>query len=364
MRVAITYNINHEVVETSLISSNIHHVDKLGRIGTQVLFKPRHQEFDDEYAEWDSMETIEAMKAGLSLNHEVILIEADKDVTENLKLAKPDIVFNVAEGKNGVSRESQVPAICEMLNIPYTGSDPVTLGICLDKSRAKEILSYYKIPTANFRVINNFDDINLSPIILPSIIKPLHEGSSKGIYDSSLVQNEQQYRTESERILTLYHQPVLVEEFLSGREFTVSLCGNDDTVEIFPIVEINFDSLPKGVNPIYSYEAKWIWDQLENPLDIFRCPTKLSTRLQKQIETICLDTFAILKLKDWARIDVRCDGKNRPHIIEINPIPGILPNPDDHSCFPKAARAAGIGYDELLNKILNTALQRYSKLNA
>ncbi len=364
MRVALVYNINHEVAEEKKNSSPFNSSKNYTPNHTSALYKQRHQEVNDEFAEWDTIETVHAMQKAIALKHEVILIEADENVAESLKKAKPQMVFNVAEGRYGPSREAQVPAICEMLQIPYTGSDPITLGICLEKSRAKEILSYYKIPTPNFRVIENLNGLKFTPQILPAIIKPLSEGSSKGIFDSSLVSNETQLRSEVERILTLYHQPAIAEEYLPGREFTVSLLGNGDKVEVLPIVELNFESLPDGVNPIYSYEAKWVWDQLDDPLDIFKCPATLSTRLQKQIETICLDAFEVLKIKDWARIDVRCDGKNRPHIIEINPIPGILPNPDDHSCFPKAARAAGIGYDEMINKILDSAIERYAKLNA
>lgn len=364
MRVALVFNINHESNEKTVIPSPINFTQHFLELKSSAKYQPRHQEFNDEFAEWDTMETINAMKSALENYHDVLLVEADENVVENLKIVRPDIVFNVAEGKYGSSREAQIPAICEMLQIPYTGSDSITMGVCLDKSRAKEILSYYKIPTPGFRVIESLDELNLAVPILPAIVKPLFEGSSKGIFDSSLVKDELQYRTEVERVLTLYHQPAIVEEFLPGREFTISLIGNGDKVEVLPIVEINLESLPEGANPIYSYEAKWIWDQLSDPLDIFKCPAKLSTRLQKQIETLCLDSFETLKLKDWARMDVRCDGKNKPHIIEINPIPGILPNPDDHSCFPKAARAAGFSYEEIINRVLNNALERYGKLNA
>jgi len=130
-------------------------------------------------------------------------------------------------------------------------------------------------------------------------------------------------------------------------------------VKVLPVVEIKFDSLPKGVNPIYSYEAKWIWDQSSNPLDIFECPAKIDEKLQNEIAEICRKTYRILRCKDWSRIDVRLDKNGRANIIEINPLPGILPNPEDNSCFPKAARMAGMNYQQMLNAVLDAAIVRY-----
>jgi D-alanine-D-alanine ligase len=123
-------------------------------------------------------------------------------------------------------------------------------------------------------------------------------------------------------------------------------------------VEIGFDSLPPGVNPIYSYEAKWIWDQSSNPLQIFECPAVLTAELQFEIESACLRAYNILRCRDWCRIDVRLDAGGRPHILELNPLPGILPRSEDNSCFPKAARAAGMPYNRLINTVLDIACKR------
>jgi len=147
----------------------------------------------------------------------------------------PDIVFNIAEGWNGVSREAQIPAMLEMLGIPYTGSDALTLAICLDKSRTKEILSFHNIPTPKFSVIESLS--NLLPLRpdFPCIVKPLNEGSSKGIFNASLVQNERKLREQVENILRTYQEPVIVEEFLPGREFTVAMLGNGTGVQVLPV---------------------------------------------------------------------------------------------------------------------------------
>ncbi len=142
-----------------------------------------------------------------------------------------------------------------------------------------------------------------------------------------------------EWVLNTYHQPALVEEFLPGREFTVAMIGNGSDLTVLPIVEINFDTLPTGVQPIYSYEAKWLWDQEEDPLQIFTCPATLEPLLRLQIEELCKSAFQALDCRDWCRIDVRLDAQGRPQVIELNPLPGILPRPEQNSCFPKGGQS-------------------------
>ena len=287
------------------------------------------------------------------------LIEADEYAFERLRDGRPDIVFNMSEGMHGVSREAQIPAMLDFLQIPYTGSDPLTLAICLDKARTKEILAQNQIPTPRFTTIENIQQLSNIHLTFPCIVKPLHEGSSKGIFNASVVRDRKELERQVEVVLTQYHQPALVEEFLDGREFTVAMLGNGNTTTVLPIVEIKFDSLPKNANRIYSYEAKWIWDTSDLPLDIFECPANISASLRQQIETICAQTFNVLRCRDWCRIDVRLDVKGQPHILELNPLPGILPKPEDNSCFPKAARAAGINYQRLIQSVIAIAAKRY-----
>jgi D-alanine-D-alanine ligase len=317
---------------------------------------------DDMYAEWDEIETIKAIHSALSEIHQVTLIEADRQVFQKLLTSKPDIVFNVAEGLYGVSREAQIPSLLEMLNIPYTGSDPLTLATCLDKARTKEILTYHGVKNPHFNVISCISGFAGAGVEFPSIVKPLHEGSSKGIYNSSVVHNWDELFREVKSVIEKYRQPALVEKYLPGREFTVALLGNGDDVRMLPIVEIKFDSLPDGVNPIYSYEAKWIWDRAEAPLNMFECPAKIPLSLQEEIESMCVKVFQILRCRDWCRIDIRLDDAGVPHVLEVNPLPGILPQPEQNSCFPKAARAAGISYNRLIQTVLHLAAQRYGLL--
>lgn len=312
----------------------------------------------DAQAEWDAPETIAAVKAALEERHEVISIDAAEDAYGVLRKTRPDIVFNIAEGATGSSREGFIPSILEYLQIPYTASDPLTLNTCLDKSRTKEILAYNGLPTSRFRVVSDHN-FSFNSLHYPLMVKPLYEGSSIGIRNDSLVRSRKEMLERVTWLLDTYKEPALVEEFLPGREFTAAILGNGKEARVLPIVEILFDSLPPGVNPIYSYEAKWIWDQSSNPLKIFECPANLTSELQADIESACLQAYSIMRCRDWCRVDVRLDASGRPQILELNPLPGILPNPEDNSCFPKAARAAGINYNQLINSVLDIACKRY-----
>jgi D-alanine-D-alanine ligase len=313
----------------------------------------------DEQAEWDEPETVQFIIDTLAKYHDVVPIEANDDAFEKLRHSRPELVFNIAEGRFGASRESQIPAILEMLGIPYTGSDPLTLGICLDKSRAKEILAYRRIPTAKFSVLHQWPlNGQLRHVDYPMFVKPLFEGSSKGIWNDALVNNFPELKATVEKVWKTYSQPALVEEYLPGREFTVALLGNGDGLRALPIVEISFDVLPESANKFYSYEAKWLWDLPDNPLEIYHCPAALDDDLRLKIESACKRAFTVLGCRDWCRIDVRLDADGEPNILELNPLPGIIPDPKINSCFPKAARAAGMTYDELLLSVINAASER------
>jgi D-alanine-D-alanine ligase len=330
---------------------------------------------DDEYAEWDSAETIAAVEQALSACGEVIRLEANEDFPERLRRERPDIVFNIAEGLRGVNREAHVPAICEFFGIPYSGSDPFTLSLALDKARTKEWLSYHGVRTAPFVLIRDVTDLEsflggrgqarngrdpssfLSPRS-PVFVKPVHEGSSKGITERNFCRTPKELRSQVLFLLERYEQPVLVETFLPGAEFTCAILGNGEGARVLPIVGINFDVLPDGAVPVYGFEAKWVWDRPENPLDMFECPARIDKALASEIERVALGAYHVLGCRDWSRIDVRLDAAGQPNVVEVNPLPGILPNPEDNSCFPKAARVAGLSYDELIQACLKAAAER------
>ena len=334
---------------------------------------------DDEFAEWDSVATIDAVADALGALGDVVRLEATPDFPERLRAERPDIVFNIAEGLHGPNRESHVPAICEFFGVPYSGSDPFTLSLCLDKARTKEVLAFHGIPTAAFALVRDARDLDrlaarlrgrgaggsaspahdaLATAGFPLFAKPVHEGSSKGITERNVVHDPEELLAQGTFLLERYAQPVLVESFLPGAEFTCAVLGNGDEAVVLPIVAINFGSLPEGAVPIYGFEAKWIWDRPERPLEIFECPARIGDALRLEIERVTLDAYRVLGCRDWSRLDVRLDAAGRPNVVEVNPLPGILPDPADNSCLPKAARAAGLAYDALIQRCLVHAAER------
>ncbi len=330
--------------------------------GEPTLTEEEPPAIGDEFAEWDSRETIDAVASALSAVGEVIRLEATEDFPERLREARPDIVFNIAEGSNGVNRESHVPAICEFYGIPYSGSDPLTLSICLDKARTKELLAFHGVATTPFAVVRQMSDLDRATDSLsaPFFVKPIHEGSSKGITDRNFCRTHDEVSVQTAFLLESYGQPVIIEEYLSGAEFTCAVLGNGRDAKVLPIVGIDFACLPAGALPIYGYEAKWIWDRPERPLKMFDCPAPVDDDLADAIVNVTLDAYRVLGCRDWSRIDVRLDAGGEPNIVEVNPLPGILPDPADNSCFPKAARAAGMSYDELIQSCLRFAAARQS----
>lgn len=317
----------------------------------------RRSSSDDEFAEWDSNETISAVEHALSSLGEVIRLEASANFPERLRAERPDIVFNMAEGLRGVNRESHVPAMCEFFGIPYSGSDPFTLSLCLDKARAKECLAYHGIPTAPFQLVHDASS-HSGALRFPVFVKPVHEGSSKGITERNYCRTPSEMREQVAFLLDRYRQPVLIEEFLTGAEFTCAVLGNGGDAHVLPIVGMNFDVLPSGSLPVYGFEAKWLWDRPEQPLEIFECPARIDEALRCTIERVVLAAYHVLGCRDWSRIDVRLDAAGVPNVVEVNPLPGILPDPADNSCFPKAARAAGMSYDELIQTCVRHAADR------
>jgi D-alanine-D-alanine ligase len=314
----------------------------------------------DLYAEWDEPETVDAVEKALSALGKVIRLEADAEFPRKVMAARPDFVFNIAEGLYGVNREAHVPAICEFLGIPCHASDPLTLSLALHKGRTKEILAYHGVSTAPFIVANSRADARNVNLPFPLFAKPALEGSSKGITARSLCANRAKLVSVVGELLDVYEEPVLIETYLPGQEFTVAILGNGRETRCLPLVAMRFDDLPLGAPPIYGYEAKWVWDTPDRPLEMFDCPARIEKELAREIRAVALAAYRVLGCRDWARVDVRCDAAGRPMVVEVNPLPGILPNPKDNSCFPKAARAAGMSYDTLIQTVADIAWRRIS----
>jgi D-alanine-D-alanine ligase len=217
------------------------------------------------------------------------------------------------------------------------------------------------VPTAPFRVIERVADLERLPLPFPLFVKPVAEGSGKGIFVNNLCESAAQLAERVPFLLERYDQPVLVETYLPGPEFTVAILGNNGDVRCLPVVGFDFATLPAGVPPVYGYEAKWIWDTREHPLDIFQCPPAgVTTSLCRETERVALDAYRALGCRDWCRVDVRVDRFGVPNVVELNPLPGIIPDPAMNSCFPKAARVAGYSYDELIQEVLRIAWRRFT----
>jgi D-alanine-D-alanine ligase len=314
---------------------------------------------DDAFVEWDEPATIDAVARALAVFGEVVRLEAIGDFPQRLARARVDLLFNMAEGATGPSREAHVPAIAEFLGVPYTASDPLTLTLALHKGRTKEIFAARGIPTAPYVLVETGDDLpKLDRLTYPVFLKPTWEGSSKGIAEANYVADPAAARRRAREILETYRQPVLAEEYLPGDEFTVAVLGNGAEARALPIIRYLFETLPEGALPIMGYEAKWVWDAPGQQFDVLECPARVPTAVALEIADTALAATRALGCRDWARVDIRLDRNGVPNVVEVNPLPGIIPNPQDNSCFPCAARAAGMTYDELIQKVTQIAWRR------
>jgi KamA family protein/D-alanine--D-alanine ligase len=319
---------------------------------------PNADEIHDKYCEFDDISTVHAIRnAIVSGGYEAVLIEADTLFLENLKEQDIDFVFNIAEGITGESRESHIPAILEMLNIPYSGSGVLTQAITLDKQRTKEILSFHGIPVPKGVIFRTSNETIPEDMQFPMLVKPNREGSSKGINNKSLVFNKDDLQKQIRFVIENYNQEAIIEEYCSGREFTVSIIGNDNP-RILPIVEITFDYLPDDVYKFDSYEVKWIYDNPESGIDPLVCPAKIDEYLKKQIEEIALKTYRAVGCVDFCRIDIRLDATGVPKVLDINALPGLIPDPKENSRFPRACYTEGMSYNEIILTVLTQAMKR------
>lgn len=317
--------------------------------------------------EFDSQQVIGVIKKTIEeLGHKVLMIEAREDAFEKLKenKARIDVVFNIAEGLYGDARESQIPLFCEILKIPYTHSSPTTHAISLDKTFTKLLLRGIGILSPQSQVLHSPKD-KVQDLRFPLIVKPNKEGSSKGIFDKNVVRNKKALEECIKRVAEVSYQraenfknEVLVEEYIEGREFTVSLIGNGNP-RVLPIVEQKFDFMPKGFNGIASFELKWIYeDSLKDPRDAYECPARLAKSLQDKIAATSIKIYKTLGVRDCARIDYRLDKKGNLYFLEINTLPGLNRESVGLSCFPLAARVGGMTYKSLIGTILSGARRR------
>ena len=309
---------------------------------------------EDIEAEYDSVDTIDAIADVFrSVGIRVEYIEADADIVEKIKKAKVDIVFNIAEGANGRGREAQIPAILSFLGIPYSGSDETTLAIALDKAITKRYLSTYHILTPDYQLVTT-PNFQLDPSLqFPLIVKPNYEGSGKGISDLAVVDDLESLNCVITKNFKLYGQPMLIEQFIQGREFTVGILGNGNDTKVFEPMEIRYLKQERE-NRIYSYNVKINYKKYVE----YVCPPQLDASTLEYMKNIALEIYNALECKDFSRIDFRLSEEGDIHFIEINPLPGLAPG---YSDYPMLAEFCGTGYKELVLGVLNSALKRYGR---
>jgi D-alanine-D-alanine ligase len=307
---------------------------------------------DDTEAEYDAPETINSIRDALeSYGHIVVPVEATAELPRQLMDTPVDLVFNIAEGVSGRNREAAVPALCELMGIPYTGSDAATLSIALDKALSKRVLRQHGIPTPEFQVMETGRERLLPKMMkFPLIVKPNQEGSSKGVSaHASVVDDEEGLRAVVRELLEKYRQPALIEYYIAGREFTVGLLG-DKRPRVLPPMEIIF--LDKAnPRPVYDYQIKQEWEKHV----YYQCPAKLTPAELKSMERIARETFVALDCRDVARVDLRMDDAGEIYVLEVNPLPGLTPGYSDLCLI---AKAANIDYRSLIGEILAGGLKR------
>lgn len=308
---------------------------------------------DDTFEEYDSSETVEIISSALEAKgHSVVRLGGGRVFLDNIQRERVDIVFNIAEGRGRYrSREAQVPSILEMLNIPYTGSDPQCLTICLDKSVTKKLVAADGISTPRWLAVANDQElfqVSWDGLPFPAIIKPAYEGSSKGIRLTSLACNMSQAQEEMKRMLECYQQPVMVEEFVDGDEVTVGIVGN-----LPPRVLGMMRILPKIKEEhfIYSLEVKRDYLNLVE----YECPARLEEKVLEKIALSSLKAFRALRCRDFARLDFRVSPEGTPYFLEINPLPGL----GTYSDLVIMALKMGWTHEELIGAVLDAALERY-----
>ncbi len=303
----------------------------------------------EDVAEFDSVSTIDAIEGALKS-----LGCRTERIGNGLALARcladgyrPDLVFSIAEGLYGRSREAQVPALLEMYGVNYTFSDPLVCALTLDKAMAKCIVASEGVRTPRFVVVREATAIDGVALEYPLFAKPIAEGTGKGVDSRSRIQSIDQLAPTCLRLLKQFNQPVLVEEYLPGREFTTAVLGTGAKARVLGTLE--FTIAPGAPSDDYSFEVK---EQCETYVHYFAMPRG---PLREEVETLALAAYRALQCRDTGRVDIRLDARGRPSFIELNPLPGLHPT---HSDLPMIATAEQMPYNELIQRIVASALDR------
>ncbi|MFH1522854.1 MAG: ATP-grasp domain-containing protein [Patescibacteria group bacterium] len=278
-------------------------------------------------------------------------------VIDNIAKSNIDLVFNVCERINNSSfLEPHVASIFDIFQIPYTGSSPFTLGLCIDKIRVKKLLTYHGIPTPKWDYAYNLDEEVDDEIKYPLIVKPANTDNSIGITNNSVVINKKELKREMEKIIKGLNSPALIEEYIEGDEYDVSILGSEENdLLVLPLKRSIFNNMPKGYWHIYPYDSKWGKKSAYSKIIVEEPAKSGNKKLESLITEIALDTYNILDCHDYGRVEIRVDKNNNPYILELNPNPSININDG----VPSAAKVLGLNYGDFLEKIISLAIKRY-----
>jgi len=310
----------------------------------------------DALEEYDTMSTIDGLADALrSLGHHPRPLGGGRALIDTLLANPPDLVFNIAEGWGTRSREAQVPALCEMLGVPCSHSDPLTMGLTLDKPLAKRVVHAAGVRTAPFVVVDSPDQVAAIDLEWPLFVKPAAEGSSMGVRVTSRVADRDALTVEVQRCLSAYRQPALVERYLPGIEVTVGIGGSGDRARVLGSMEIAPAS-GAAADFVYGLESKHEYQKLVR----YYAPPQHPTPAQMaDAEATALAAYRALGCRDVARVDLRFDADNRANFIEVNPLPGLNPVTGDLVVMTKLL---GRTYDDLIRIIVEEAVSRYPAL--
>jgi D-alanine-D-alanine ligase len=306
----------------------------------------------DAQAEFDEPETVDAICAALAAGgFSPSVIEASEGFPRKLEAENPDIVFNIAEGVSGRSREAHIPAILEYCGVPYTGSDAAALAIALDKAMTKRLVNSCGIDTPAYDVIKKTAPEQPADLPYPVLVKPNAEGSSKGVSDISVAANPAELRELAGQAMKGCDGDVLAEQYIDGREFTVGILGNGPDLRIFEPMEVIFNK-KRGAYKVYSYEIKRNYREFIT----YRCPPDLPDDLIARMKRDAQIIYETIGCRDFARVDYRLSDEGKLYFIEINPLSGLAP---DYSDYIIAAKFHNISYNDIVCDILHCALKRY-----
>jgi D-alanine-D-alanine ligase len=314
----------------------------------------------DILAEESIVEEIGAVETALrSLGYQCFVMAIRDEILTTvhwLKEIRPDVIFNLCESVYGnTCWEMNVPALLDLFRIPYTGSAALTLGLCQDKGKVKDILLSQGILTPRYKIFDRGVN-HIKGNLFPVIVKPLHEDGSLGISKESVVFDDEALRRQIQYVIEKYYQPALVEEFIEGRELNVGLIETNGKAEALPISEIDYSDFPEGAPKICGYEAKWVTGSAEYQKSEPICPAPLEGMMKKKVEHIALRVFKLFGCRDYARVDIRVDWNGKIFVLEVNPNPDISPQ----SGMARAIRVQGMTYAEFIEGLLGRALQRRS----